>query len=168
MHQLPHLQILVPAPLNSCFALVCLLQALRATEALKPGAATALDAATLEASNAPSAQLPRSSVEGALVVDVMVAAKMLPSKAEVGGACVLSALSVDCERAKPAQCATATRAEGMCTTQVGCCLMLCYANTCCHWLIHHVDIAKAISDDRVALTIQPAAYYACKQCACGV
>jgi len=62
-----------------------LAQALKATEALKPGAATALDAATLEAiaGDAPSADLPRSEVVGAALADVMVAARMLPSKAEV-------------------------------------------------------------------------------------
>ncbi|PNW74377.1 hypothetical protein CHLRE_13g606050v5 [Chlamydomonas reinhardtii] len=59
-----------------------LAQALKATEALKPGAATQLDAATLEevAGDAPSASLPRASVAGAPLADVMVAIKLQPSK----------------------------------------------------------------------------------------
>ncbi|GBF93022.1 hypothetical protein Rsub_05633 [Raphidocelis subcapitata] len=62
-----------------------LAQALKATEALRPGAATELDAATLEAiaGDAPSAALPREKVEGQLLVDVIVASGMLPSKGEV-------------------------------------------------------------------------------------
>ena len=52
------------------------------TQALKPGAATQLDAATLEevAGDAPSASLPRASVAGAPLADVMVAIKLQPSK----------------------------------------------------------------------------------------
>ncbi|KAI8472368.1 MAG: hypothetical protein J3K34DRAFT_367411 [Monoraphidium minutum] len=57
----------------------------KATEALRPGAATELDAATLEAiaGDAPSCSLARDQVEGQLLVDVVVAAGMLPSKGEV-------------------------------------------------------------------------------------
>ncbi|GLC45572.1 hypothetical protein PLESTF_001738100 [Pleodorina starrii] len=59
-----------------------LAQAIKATEALKPGAATQLDAATLEtvAGDAPSASLTRGSVEGATLADIMVAIKLQPSK----------------------------------------------------------------------------------------
>ncbi|KAG2432307.1 hypothetical protein HYH02_013029 [Chlamydomonas schloesseri] len=59
-----------------------LAQAIKATEALKPGAATQLDAATLEtvAGDAPSASLPRAAVAGATLADVMVAIKLQPSK----------------------------------------------------------------------------------------
>lgn len=59
-----------------------LAQAIKATEALKPGAETALDAATLEtvAGDAPSAALPRDKVEGATLPDVMVAVGLQPSK----------------------------------------------------------------------------------------
>lgn len=51
-------------------------------QALKPGSATQLDAPTLEAvaGDAPSASLPRSSVEGATLADVMAAVKLQPSK----------------------------------------------------------------------------------------
>ena len=60
-----------------------LAQALRTTEALAPGAATALDAGVLEAiaGDAPSATLPRGAVVGVALVDVMVAAGLQPSKA---------------------------------------------------------------------------------------
>jgi tyrosyl-tRNA synthetase len=57
--------------------------ALRATAALAPGADTALDAAALEASDAPTASLPRAQVVGCLLAEVMVAAGMQPSKAAV-------------------------------------------------------------------------------------
>ncbi|GIL70938.1 hypothetical protein Vretimale_4040 [Volvox reticuliferus] len=59
-----------------------LAQAIKATEALKPGAATQLDAATLEtvAGDAPSATLPRASVEGITLADILVAVKLQPSK----------------------------------------------------------------------------------------
>ncbi|GLI58411.1 hypothetical protein VaNZ11_000113 [Volvox africanus] len=59
-----------------------LAQAIKATEALKPGAATQLDAATLEtvAGDAPSATLPRASVEGIALADILVAVKLQPSK----------------------------------------------------------------------------------------
>ncbi|KIZ02509.1 tyrosyl-tRNA synthetase [Monoraphidium neglectum] len=59
--------------------------ALKATEALRPGAATELDAATLEAiaGDAPTCSLKREQVEGQLLVDVVVASGMLPSKGEV-------------------------------------------------------------------------------------
>ncbi|KAF5830713.1 hypothetical protein DUNSADRAFT_14119 [Dunaliella salina] len=57
-------------------------QALKTTEALKPGSATQLDVTTLEAvaGDAPSASLGRDAVAGATIADVMVAAKMQPSK----------------------------------------------------------------------------------------
>lgn len=57
-------------------------QARKATEALKPGSATQLDAATLEtvAGDAPSATLPRTSVVGATLADVLAATKLQPSK----------------------------------------------------------------------------------------
>lgn len=60
-------------------------QALRATEALKPGSATQLDAATLEdiAGDAPSATLASADVIGKPLADVVAAVKMLPSKSEV-------------------------------------------------------------------------------------
>ncbi|EFN56179.1 hypothetical protein CHLNCDRAFT_48743 [Chlorella variabilis] len=60
-------------------------QALKATEALAPGAATKLDADSLEAAagDAPSASLPRDQVVGAPLADVMVAVGMQPSKAAV-------------------------------------------------------------------------------------
>jgi tyrosyl-tRNA synthetase len=60
-------------------------QALKATEALKPGAATQLDAGTLEAiaGDAPSCTLTADQVAGVGLVDVMVASGMLPSKGEV-------------------------------------------------------------------------------------
>eukprot|EP00879_Flechtneria_rotunda_P025347 GHRR01026927.1.p1 GENE.GHRR01026927.1~~GHRR01026927.1.p1 ORF type:complete len:157 (+),score=80.38 GHRR01026927.1:443-913(+) len=62
-----------------------LAQALKTTEALRPGAATALDAATLEAiaGDAPSCSLAASQVSGVPLTDVMVAAGMLKSKGEV-------------------------------------------------------------------------------------
>lgn len=62
-----------------------LAQALKATEALRPGAETALDAATLEAiaGDAPSCSLDAGAVTGVLLTDVMVAAGMLKSKGEV-------------------------------------------------------------------------------------
>ena len=52
-------------------------------QALKPGADTQLDAAALEAiaEEAPSASLPRAQVVGALLVDVVVATGLQPSKA---------------------------------------------------------------------------------------
>ncbi len=52
------------------------------SQALKPGADTALDAAALEAiaEEAPSATLPRAKVVGATVVDVAVATGIQPSK----------------------------------------------------------------------------------------
>jgi hypothetical protein len=60
-------------------------QALKATEALRPGAATALDAATLEeiAGDAPSCSLSAAQVTGVPLMDVMVASGMLKSKGEV-------------------------------------------------------------------------------------
>ena len=60
-------------------------QALKATAALRPGAETALDAAALEAiaGDAPSCALARADVEGRPLVDVVVAAGVLPSKGEV-------------------------------------------------------------------------------------
>ncbi|KAL4448413.1 hypothetical protein ABPG75_005632 [Micractinium tetrahymenae] len=71
-------------------------QAIKATEALAPGAATKLDADLLEAiaGDAPSAALPRDQLVGAGLADVMVAVGMQPSKAAVrrmikgGGVCV--------------------------------------------------------------------------------
>ncbi|KAF8071273.1 Tyrosine--tRNA ligase [Scenedesmus sp. PABB004] len=62
-----------------------LAQAVKATEALRPGAATALDAATLEAiaGDAPSCALPSSALVGAPLTEVMVASGMLKSKGEV-------------------------------------------------------------------------------------
>jgi tyrosyl-tRNA synthetase len=59
-------------------------QALRTTEALRPGSSTQLDAAILEeiAGNAPSASLPAAEVAGQQLADVAVAAKLLPSKGE--------------------------------------------------------------------------------------
>ncbi|KAL4438252.1 hypothetical protein ABPG77_010613 [Micractinium sp. CCAP 211/92] len=60
-------------------------QAIKATEALAPGAATKLDADSLEAiaGDAPSATLPRDQLVGAGLADVMVAVGMQPSKAAV-------------------------------------------------------------------------------------
>lgn len=62
-----------------------LAQALKATEALRPGAATVLDAATLEAiaGDAPSCSLTAAQVTDVPLVDVMVASGMLKSKGEV-------------------------------------------------------------------------------------
>ena len=62
-----------------------LAQALKATAALAPGAATTLDADSLEAiaGDAPSAALPREQLVGAPLADVMVAVGMQPSKAAV-------------------------------------------------------------------------------------
>lgn len=63
-----------------------LAQAIKATEALRPGAATALDATTLEAiaGDAPSCSLTAAQVTNVALVDVMVASGMLKSKGEVG------------------------------------------------------------------------------------
>lgn len=60
-------------------------QALKATEALRPGASTQLYAGTLEAiaGDAPNAAMSRDQVAGCLLVDVMVTVGMLPSKGEV-------------------------------------------------------------------------------------
>ncbi|GMH38028.1 hypothetical protein BSKO_05912 [Bryopsis sp. KO-2023] len=60
-------------------------QAIKTTEALKPGADTKLDGDALEAiaGDAPSATLPRDQVAGKSVVDIMVAVKMQPSKSAV-------------------------------------------------------------------------------------
>lgn len=60
-------------------------QALNATAALAPGAATKLDATTLEAvaADAPSATLTRAEVVGQTLADVMVAVGMQGSKAAV-------------------------------------------------------------------------------------
>ena len=60
-------------------------QALKTTEALKPGAQTQLDAATLEAiaADSPSCTLDSSQVAGAGLVEVMVASGILSSKGEV-------------------------------------------------------------------------------------
>lgn len=58
-------------------------QAIKATQALAPGATTQLDAATLEGSDAPSASLPWDQVVGCHLADVMVAVGMQPSKAAV-------------------------------------------------------------------------------------
>ncbi len=62
--------------------LTSLVTLLPGPQALKPGAATQLDAATLEtvAGDAPSAVLPRAAVAGVPVADVMVAVKLQPSK----------------------------------------------------------------------------------------
>ena len=62
-----------------------LAQAIKATEGLKPGADTVLDAATLEAlaGDIPSAELARDDVVGKTVVDVLVGAGLQKSK---GGA----------------------------------------------------------------------------------
>ncbi|PSC70485.1 tyrosyl-tRNA synthetase [Micractinium conductrix] len=62
-----------------------LAQAIKTTEALAPGAATKLDADSLEdiAGDAPSASLPREQLVGALLADVMVAVGMQPSKGAV-------------------------------------------------------------------------------------
>ena len=59
-----------------------LAQALAATDALRPGAETALDAATLEAvaGDGPSATRPRAAVVGAPLIDVMVDVGLQPSK----------------------------------------------------------------------------------------
>jgi tyrosyl-tRNA synthetase len=56
--------------------------ALRATEGLAPGAATVLDAETLEAlaGDVPAVTLPRASAIGASVADLAVAAGLQPSK----------------------------------------------------------------------------------------
>lgn len=60
-------------------------QAMKATEALRPGSQTELDVSTLEsiAGEAPSVTLPRDQLVDKPLVDVMVTAKMLASKAEV-------------------------------------------------------------------------------------
>ncbi len=60
-------------------------QALKATEALAPGADTALDADTLEAiaGDAPSATLPRDVVVGVPLVDLVARVELQPSKAAV-------------------------------------------------------------------------------------
>jgi tyrosyl-tRNA synthetase len=60
-------------------------QAIKATEALAPGAATKLDADSLEAiaGDAPSATLPRDQLVGAPLADVMVEVGMQPSKGAV-------------------------------------------------------------------------------------
>lgn len=57
-------------------------QALKATEALRPGAATQLDAASLEAvaADAPSSTLPRDQVAGKPLADVLLATGLQPSK----------------------------------------------------------------------------------------
>lgn len=62
-----------------------LAQALKATEALRPGAETALDAVTLEAiaGDAPSCSLKASEVADVLLTDVMFKSGMLKSKGEV-------------------------------------------------------------------------------------
>ena len=49
-------------------------------QALAPGATTKLDAATLEASDAPSATMPQDQVVGCQLADVMVACGLQPSK----------------------------------------------------------------------------------------
>jgi hypothetical protein len=51
-------------------------------QALRPGAATALDAATLEAvaGDAPSASLGATQVVGVMVAELLVTAKLQPSK----------------------------------------------------------------------------------------
>lgn len=58
--------------------------ALKATAGLKPGSKTVLDAATLEAiaDDVPNTTLPRGEVEGAALVDVLVAAGLMQSKSE--------------------------------------------------------------------------------------
>lgn len=60
-------------------------QAVRATEAMRPGQDTRLDAAALEAiaRDVPSTSLPRDQVVGRPVVDVVVAAGLQPSKGAV-------------------------------------------------------------------------------------
>mmetsp|Transcript_9285 Transcript_9285/g.16391 ORF Transcript_9285/g.16391 Transcript_9285/m.16391 type:complete len:518 (+) Transcript_9285:3-1556(+) len=59
-----------------------LTQALKATEALRPGAATTLDAATLQAvaADAPSATLARQQVEGVTIAELLVTTGLQPSK----------------------------------------------------------------------------------------
>lgn len=76
-----------------------LAQAIKATEALRPGAATALDAATLEAiaGDAPSCSLAAAQVTSVPLVDVMVSAAMLKSKGEVRARGVAGAF--DCQAA---------------------------------------------------------------------
>ena len=60
-------------------------QAVKATQALAPGADTALDADTLEAiaGDAPSAELARDEVVGVALVDLVARVKLQPSKAAV-------------------------------------------------------------------------------------
>lgn len=79
-------------------------QALKATQALAPGATTMLDASALEAiaGDAPSASLPRGEVVGAPLCDVMAAVGMQPSRSAVrrmikGGGVRLNNARVDDE-----------------------------------------------------------------------
>eukprot|EP00899_Mesostigma_viride_P027938 jgi/Mesvir1/8329/Mv12592-RA.2 len=59
-------------------------QALKATEGLRPGSATQLDVKTLEAiaADVPSTVLPRTSIAGAPLVDIMTAIGLTKSKSE--------------------------------------------------------------------------------------
>ena len=81
-------------------------QALKATEGLKPGADTVLDAATLEAlaGDIPTADLARDEVVGKTVVDVMAATGLQKSKGEAkrmikGGGARLNNVKVGDEEA---------------------------------------------------------------------
>ena len=81
-----------------------LAQALKATEGLKPGAETVLDADTLEAlaGDIPSAELSKDQIVGQTVVDVMAATKLQKSKGEAkrlikGGGARVNNVKVEAE-----------------------------------------------------------------------
>ena len=83
-----------------------LAQALKATEGLKPGADTVLDAATLEAlaGDIPTADMARDEVIGKTVVDVFAATGLQKSKGEAkrmikGGGARVNNVKVEAEDA---------------------------------------------------------------------
>lgn len=111
-----------------------LVQALKATEALRPGAATALDATTLEAiaGDAPSCNLAASQCTNVPLVDVMVASGMLKSKGEVrarrsGHACL--------------SCRAAVTLQGPARFMSGLALGHAHACLCAYVCWHHADFA---------------------------
>ena len=93
-----------------------LAQALKATEGLKPGADTVLDAATLEAlaGDIPTADMARDEVIGKTVVDVFAATGLQKSKGEAkrmikGGGARVNNVKVEAEDAIIAEERTSSR-----------------------------------------------------------
>ncbi|KAL6756924.1 hypothetical protein V8C86DRAFT_2637554 [Haematococcus lacustris] len=90
-----------------------LAQALRATEALRPGAETALDAASLAAvaGDVPSVALQRAEVQGMALVDLLLLTRLQPSKGAARK--LIAGGGVYLNNVKVADVAAVVRAEDM-------------------------------------------------------